>query len=122
MVYKGVDLTHPLRPAASDPRMPLVTPRMMRGSPRDRKSKNKKTRAQHGVRLVGGKEVSNPAELRAAYDKGPFAYQFMDSTPSSRKKFSRVMICDNSGELMWLQGKIQKGARVIIRPGTNRNP
>ena len=86
---------------------------MPRRKKHHRKPTHAPTRQENGTKILRGKPCTNPDDLQLEYNRGVFYYQF-----HGVGKTSRIMNCDNPGELDWLKRKLDRGARIIVR----RNP
>lgn len=66
-----------------------------------------------------GQAISDIGVVRAKYPQGPFNYQFLMPDGLNR---SRVMYCDNPGELEFIAGIMRKKTKVFIQPGPRLVP
>lgn len=66
------------------------------------------------LQILEGEKVTFFKRIYEVYNrKGSFRYQFMNH---KGVRCSRVMLCDNDGELVWLAGQVKKGSVAIISP------
>lgn len=60
---------------------------------------------------LSGERVVRAEPLQQAFDRGFFYYQFC-----APGLLSRIMRCDNLGELQWLKGQVNSDNPVTVRP------
>lgn len=83
---------------------------MSRHNKRRIKPSHPVTRQENGIKILCGKIIASSAELQLVYERGGFYYQF-----HGVGKTSRIMNCDNTGELQWLKNKVDRGVRILVR-------
>jgi hypothetical protein len=65
------------------------------------------------VPVLEGETMDSPEQLKEAFKKGYFQYQFTTTC----RRTSRIMRCSDEDELSWLITQVIAGAKVVVQVG-----